>query len=77
MAAGRKNPPSQPAEESIVIEARTTNTRPRQYKMVGLYLAPEQIDRLDALASETNRTRSELVRMLLDRALAQVTIRKP
>ena len=44
------------------------------YKIVSVRLRDEMIARLDALSSETNRSRNELINLLLDAALDIVQI---
>ena len=39
------------------------------YKIVSVRMRDEMIARLDALSSETNRSRNELINLLLDAAL--------
>ena len=42
------------------------------YKIVSVRMRDEMIARLDALSSETNRSRNELINLLLDAALVIV-----
>ena len=44
------------------------------YKIVSVRMRAEMITRLDALSSETNRSRNELINLLLDAALDIVQI---
>ena len=44
------------------------------YKIVSVRMRDEMIARLDALSSETNRSRNELINLLLDAALEIVQI---
>ena len=44
------------------------------YKIVSVRMRDEMIARLDALSSETNRSRNELINLLLDAALDIVQI---
>ena len=44
------------------------------YKIVSVHMRDEMIARLDALSSETNRSRNELINLLLDAALDIVQI---
>ena len=44
------------------------------YKSVSVRMRDEMIARLDALSSETNRSRNELINLLLDAALDIVQI---
>ena len=44
------------------------------YKIVSVRMRDEMIARLDALSSETNRSRNELINVLLDAALDIVQI---
>lgn len=44
------------------------------YKIVSVRMREEMIERLDALSNETNRSRNELINLLLDAALDIVQI---
>ena len=57
---------------------KITKTRPRRgadgHKIVSVRMKDETIERLDALAEKTNRSRNELINMLLDSALDIVKV---
>ena len=59
-------------------EIKITNKSARRgddgYKIVSVRMRDEMIARLDALSSETNRSRNELINLLLDAALDIVQI---
>lgn len=59
-------------------EIKTTKKAARRgddgYKIVSVRMRDEMIARLDALSSETNRSRNELINLLLDAALDIVQI---
>lgn len=44
------------------------------YKVVSVRMKEEMIDRLDALSAETNRSRNELINLLLDAAIDIVKV---
>ena len=59
-------------------EIKKTKKRPRRgddgHKIVSVRMKDETIERLDALAEKTNRSRNELINMLLDSALDIVKV---
>ena len=59
-------------------EIKITKKRPRRsddgHKIVSVRMKDETIERLDALAKKTNRSRNELINMLLDSALDIVKV---
>lgn len=59
-------------------EIRITKKRPRRgddgHKIVSVRMREETIERLDALAEKTNRSRNELINMLLESALDIVRV---
>ena len=54
-------------------EIKITKKTPRRgddgYKIVSVRMKEEMLDRLDRLAAQTNRSRNELINLLLDCAL--------
>jgi len=44
------------------------------YKIVSVRMKEEMLSRLDELSSQTNRSRNELINILLDKAMDIVTI---
>ena len=59
-------------------EIKITKKRPPRgddgHKIVSVRMKDETIERLDALAKKTNRSRNELINMLLDSALDIVKV---
>ena len=59
-------------------EIKITKKRPHRgddgHKIVSVRMKDETIERLDALAKKTNRSRNELINMLLDSALDIVKV---
>ena len=60
-------------------EIKITKKVPRRrgedgHKVVSVRMKDETIARLDELSLQTNRSRNELINMLLDAALDQVTV---
>ena len=59
-------------------EIRKTKKLPRRgddgHKIVSVRMKDETIERLDALAEKTNRSRNELINMLLESALDIVKV---
>ena len=59
-------------------EISITKKRPRRgddgHKIVSVRMKDETIERLDALAEKTNRSRNELINMLLESALDIVKV---
>ena len=59
-------------------EIRITKKSPRRgddgHKIVSVRMKDETIERLDALAEKTNRSRNELINMLLESALDIVKV---
>ena len=60
-------------------EIKITKKVPRRkgedgHKIVSVRMKEETIARLDSLSIQTNRSRNELINLLLDAALDQVTI---
>ena len=59
-------------------EIKITNKAPRRgddgYKIVSVRMKEEMLERLDRLAAQTNRSRNELINLLLDSAMEIVKV---
>lgn len=59
-------------------EIKTTKKVPRRgddgYKVVSVRMREEMLERLDALSARTNRSRNELINLLLDAAMEIVKV---
>lgn len=59
-------------------EIKITKKTPRRgddgYKIVSVRMKEEMLDRLDRLAAQTNRSRNELINLLLDSAMKIVKV---
>lgn len=59
-------------------EIKITKKAPRRgddgYKIVSVRMKEEMLDRLDRLAAQTNRSRNELINLLLDSAMEIVKV---
>lgn len=59
-------------------EIKITKKTPRRgddgYKIVSVRMKEEMLDRLDRLAAQTNRSRNELINLLLDSAIEIVKV---
>lgn len=59
-------------------EIKITKKTPRRgddgYKNVSVRMKEEMLDRLDRLAAQTNRSRNELINLLLDSAMEIVKV---
>ncbi|MFR1189842.1 MAG: ribbon-helix-helix protein, CopG family [Oscillospiraceae bacterium] len=59
-------------------EIKITKKTPRRgddgYKIVSVRMKEEMLDRLDRLAAQTNRSRNELINLLLDSAMEIVKV---
>ena len=60
--------------EEIRIKKKAARRGDDGYKIVSVRMKDETIERLDALAEKTNRSRNELINMLLDSALDIVKV---
>lgn len=60
--------------QEICIKKRTNKRGEDGYKIVSVRMKDEMLERLDALSSETNRSRNELINILLDEAMKIVKI---
>lgn len=59
-------------------EIKITKKAPRRgddgYKIVSVRMKEEMLERLDCLAAQTNRSRNELINLLLDSAMEIVKV---
>ena len=59
-------------------EIKITKKTPRRgddgYKIVSVRMKEEMLERLDRLAAQTNRSRNELINLLLDSAMEMVKV---
>lgn len=60
--------------EEIKITKKTHNRGDDGYKVVSVRMKDEMIAELDSLSAQTNRSRNELINLLLDSALKIVKI---
>ena len=60
------------------MEIKITKKAPRRgddgYKIVSVRMKEEMLERLDRLAAQTNRSRNELINLLLDSAMEIVKV---
>lgn len=60
------------------LEIKITKKAPRRgddgYKIVSVRMKEEMLERLDRLAAQTNRSRNELINLLLDSAMEIVKV---
>ncbi len=61
-------------EKSIKITKKTAKKGEDGYKVVSVRMRDELIDKLDRLSMETNRSRNELINLLLNSAVDIVKI---
>ena len=61
-------------EKEIKITKKAVRRGDDGYKVVSVRMKEEMIDRLDALSAETNRSRNELINLLLDAAIDIVKV---
>lgn len=61
-------------EKEIKITKKVARRGDDGYKVVSVRMKDEMIDRLDALSAETNRSRNELINLLLDAAIDIVKV---
>lgn len=61
-------------EKQIKITKKAARRGDDGYKVVSVRMKEEMIDRLDALSAETNRSRNELINLLLDAAIDIVKV---
>lgn len=60
--------------EEIKIKKKTTKRGDDGYKIVSVRMKEELIDRLDQLSAESNRSRNELINLLLHAAIDIVKV---
>lgn len=60
--------------KEICIKKRTNKRGEDGYKIVSVRMKDELCEKLDALSAETNRSRNELINILLDEAMKIVRI---
>ena len=60
--------------EEIRIKKKVARRGDDGYKIVSVRMKDELIDRLDTLSAQTNRSRNELINILLASAVDRVTI---
>jgi len=61
-------------EKEIKITKKAARRGDDGYKVVSVRMKEEMIERLDALSAETNRSRNELINLLLDAAIDIVKV---
>ena len=61
-------------EKEIKITKKAARRGDDGYKVVSVRMKEEMINRLDALSAETNRSRNELINLLLDAAIDIVKV---
>ena len=61
-------------EKEIRITKKTARRGDDGYKVVSVRMKEEMLERLDELAARTNRSRNELINLLLDAAMEIVTV---
>lgn len=61
-------------EKEIKITKKTARRGDDGYKVVSVRMKEEMIERLDELSAKTNRSRNELINLLLDAAMEIVTV---
>ncbi|MEQ2657407.1 ribbon-helix-helix protein, CopG family [Clostridium phoceensis] len=61
-------------EKEIKIKKKSARRGDDGYKVVSVRMKEEMIERLDDLSAKTNRSRNELINLLLDEALEIVKV---
>lgn len=61
-------------DKEIKITKKTPHRGDDGYKIVSVRMKEEMLDRLDRLAAQTNRSRNELINLLLDSAMEIVKV---
>jgi len=61
-------------EKEIKITKKTARRGDDGYKVVSVRMKEEMIERLDELSAKTNRSRNELINLLLDAAMEIVKV---
>ena len=62
------------AEEVIKITKRTGKRGEDGYKIVSVRMREQLVEKLDILSEETNRSRNELINLLLEKSLEIVKV---
>ena len=61
-------------EREIKFTKKAARRRDDGYKVVSVRMKEEMLERLDELSSQTNRSRNELINLLLDAAMKIVKV---
>ena len=61
-------------KEEIRITKKSTKTADDGYKIVSVRMKDELLERLEALSAQTNRSRNELINLLLNAAIDIVRV---
>ena len=61
-------------EKQIKIKKKAARRGDDGYKVVSVRMKEEMLERLDELSSQTNRSRNELINLLLDAAMKIVKV---
>ena len=61
-------------DKEIKIRKKTPRRGDDGYKIVSVRMKEEMLERLDRLAAQTNRSRNELINLLLDSAMEIVKV---
>ena len=61
-------------EKEIKIKKKAARRGDDGYKIVSVRMKEEMLERLDELSSQTNRSRNELINLLLDAAMKIVKV---
>ena len=61
-------------KEEIRITKKTTKKADDGYKIVSVHMKDELLERLEALSAQTNRSRNELINLLLNAAIDIVRV---
>lgn len=61
--------------KSITITKKTSKRGDDGYKIVSVRMKEDLVDQLDVLSAETNRSRNELINLLLDSAIKIVDVK--
>ncbi len=61
-------------DKEIKITKKATRRGDDGYKIVSVRMKEEMLERLDRLAAQTNRSRNELINLLLDSAMEIVKV---
>lgn len=60
--------------DEITITKKNARRGDDGYKIVSVRMKEEMLERLDALSAQTNRSRNELINLLLDAAIQMVKV---